>query len=251
MCSRPAQGRRARAGRADRGARRRHADLRRRRAARRWSRARTSARRWRRATRWALELDRRASLHSSTREGRVLGARRSRSRSAHGRAARVELVILHLGLGSFHRAHQAVYLQRLIERGDRAGRSPAATCGPTWPRPIAALQRAGRRVHARDRLARGRAPLRAHHARSARCVPYEPSLAGLIAHRRRRRARASSRSPSPRPATTSTRKTGSTLSFAELAADLERARAGRAGQHDLRRARRDPARAHARATPAR
>ena len=27
-------------------------------------------------------------------------------------------VILHLGLGSFHRAHQAVYLDRLIERGD-------------------------------------------------------------------------------------------------------------------------------------
>jgi len=28
-------------------------------------------------------------------------------------------VILHLGLGSFHRAHQAVYLQALHDRGDR------------------------------------------------------------------------------------------------------------------------------------
>lgn len=28
------------------------------------------------------------------------------------------LVVLHLGLGSFHRAHQAVYLQRLIDSGD-------------------------------------------------------------------------------------------------------------------------------------
>ena len=27
-------------------------------------------------------------------------------------------VILHLGLGSFHRAHQAVYLHELIQRGD-------------------------------------------------------------------------------------------------------------------------------------
>jgi len=27
-------------------------------------------------------------------------------------------VMLHLGLGSFHRAHQAVYLHRLIQRGD-------------------------------------------------------------------------------------------------------------------------------------
>ncbi|HEY2256203.1 MAG TPA: hypothetical protein VGI11_11235, partial [Variovorax sp.] len=29
-----------------------------------------------------------------------------------------EFVELHLGLGSFHRAHQAVYLQQLIETGD-------------------------------------------------------------------------------------------------------------------------------------
>ena len=29
-------------------------------------------------------------------------------------------VILHLGLGAFHRAHQAVYLQRLIETGDKS-----------------------------------------------------------------------------------------------------------------------------------
>ncbi|HEY4080159.1 MAG TPA: mannitol dehydrogenase family protein [Burkholderiaceae bacterium] len=31
-------------------------------------------------------------------------------------------VILHLGLGAFHRAHQAVYLQRLIEAGDTSWR---------------------------------------------------------------------------------------------------------------------------------
>ena len=43
------------------------------------------------------------------------------------------LVMLHLGLGFFHRAHQAVYLHRLSEAGDRAGRSPAATSAPTWP----------------------------------------------------------------------------------------------------------------------
>ncbi|MDM0074029.1 mannitol dehydrogenase family protein [Variovorax sp. J2P1-59] len=30
-----------------------------------------------------------------------------------------DFVVLHLGLGSFHRAHQAVYLQELIEAGDR------------------------------------------------------------------------------------------------------------------------------------
>jgi D-arabinitol 4-dehydrogenase len=29
------------------------------------------------------------------------------------------LIILHLGLGSFHRAHQAVYLQNLIDSGDK------------------------------------------------------------------------------------------------------------------------------------
>ena len=30
-----------------------------------------------------------------------------------------EFTLLHLGLGSFHRAHQAVYLQALIDSGDR------------------------------------------------------------------------------------------------------------------------------------
>jgi D-arabinitol 4-dehydrogenase len=34
--------------------------------------------------------------------------------------ARSERTLLHLGLGSFHRAHQAVYLHRLRESGDRA-----------------------------------------------------------------------------------------------------------------------------------
>ena len=44
--------------------------------------------------------------------------------------------ILHLGLGSFHRAHQAVYLHQLRQTGDRAlGASPAATSAPTWPTP--------------------------------------------------------------------------------------------------------------------
>ena len=30
----------------------------------------------------------------------------------------VRLRLLHLGLGSFHRAHQAVYLHRLMQLGD-------------------------------------------------------------------------------------------------------------------------------------
>ena len=41
-------------------------------------------------------------------------------------------VILHIGAGSFHRAHQAWYLHRLIDIGQtRAGRSPSAIFAAT------------------------------------------------------------------------------------------------------------------------
>ncbi len=53
------------------------------------------------------------------------------------------LTILHLGLGSFHRAHQAVYLQQLIESGDSAWWLAAGNIRPEMAETIAALQRQG------------------------------------------------------------------------------------------------------------
>lgn len=49
-------------------------------------------------------------------------------------------VILHLGLGSFHRAHQAVYLQRLIEQGDARWRIAGGNLRPDMAEVVAALQ---------------------------------------------------------------------------------------------------------------
>ena len=53
------------------------------------------------------------------------------------------LVVLHLGLGSFHRAHQAVYLQALHDRGDRRWSLAGANLRPDMADTIAALQAQG------------------------------------------------------------------------------------------------------------
>ena len=52
-------------------------------------------------------------------------------------------VILHLGLGSFHRAHQAVYLQALHDRGDMSWELAGGHIRPDMPETIAALQAQG------------------------------------------------------------------------------------------------------------
>ena len=52
-------------------------------------------------------------------------------------------VILHLGLGSFHRAHQAVYLQRLIDQGDTSWVLAGGNLRPDMADTIAALQKQG------------------------------------------------------------------------------------------------------------
>jgi D-arabinitol 4-dehydrogenase len=51
-----------------------------------------------------------------------------------------EFVVLHLGLGSFHRAHQAVYLQRLMEAGDTRWSIAGANLRPDMAEVLAALR---------------------------------------------------------------------------------------------------------------
>ena len=88
-------------------------------------------------------------------------------------------VILHLGLGSFHRAHQAVYLHALHRQGDTgwilAGGNLRADMADT----IAALQAQGGAYTLETVSPAGER----HYERIAsirRIIPYEPSLAGLI-----------------------------------------------------------------------
>ncbi len=53
--------------------------------------------------------------------------------------------MLHLGLGAFHRAHQAAYLQRLIDQGDRQWRLVAANLRPGMEAILDALASQGGR----------------------------------------------------------------------------------------------------------
>lgn len=50
------------------------------------------------------------------------------------------LTQLHLGLGSFHRAHQAVYMQALHDQGDKSWRIVGGNLRPDMLETIAALQ---------------------------------------------------------------------------------------------------------------
>ena len=88
-------------------------------------------------------------------------------------------VILHLGLGSFHRAHQAVYLHRLIESGDTGWSLAGGNIRADMADTVAALAAqngeytletvspAGERKYERIRSIK-------------QIIPFDPDLAGLI-----------------------------------------------------------------------
>ena len=88
-------------------------------------------------------------------------------------------LILHLGLGSFHRAHQAVYLQRLIDQGDTAWSIAGGNLRPDMVETVAALQAQGGAYTLETVTPAGER----HYERITairKIIPYEPSLAGLI-----------------------------------------------------------------------
>ena len=89
------------------------------------------------------------------------------------------LVILHLGLGSFHRAHQAVYLHELIESGDDRWVLAGGNLRPDMADTVAALQAQGGAYMLETVSPAGER----HYERVTsirNIIPYEPSLAGLI-----------------------------------------------------------------------
>ncbi len=88
-------------------------------------------------------------------------------------------IILHLGLGSFHRAHQAVYLQRLHDAGDRRWMLVGGNLRPDMADTIAALQAQGGAYTLETVSPSGER----HYERITaiqKVIAYEPSLAGLI-----------------------------------------------------------------------
>jgi D-arabinitol 4-dehydrogenase len=137
------------------------------------------------------------------------------------------LVMLHLGLGSFHRAHQALYLHRLIESGDTGWVLAGGNTRPDMADTLAALAAQGGAYTLETVSPAGvREYTRIRSIRSV--VLYTPDLAGLIAL---------GAAPTTRIISFTVTEAGYyldaksrlDLNFADLAADLQAARAGRPG----------------------
>ena len=136
-------------------------------------------------------------------------------------------MVLHLGLGSFHRAHQAVYLQRLIDAGDTRWSLSGANIRPDMADVVAALQAQGGRYTLETVSPAGE--YRYEQIEAIREVlPWEPSLAAVIAR---------GAAPSTRIVSFTVTEAGYyldtkgklDLSFGDLVADIERASRGEAG----------------------
>ena len=139
-----------------------------------------------------------------------------------------EFTVLHLGLGSFHRAHQAVYLQRLIDAGDTRWSLSGANIRPDMAEVVAALDAQGGRYTLETVSPAGE--YRYEEISAIREVlPWERSLAGVIAR---------GAAPSTRIVSFTVTEAGYylddkgrlDLSFPDLAADVERARRGESGE---------------------
>ncbi len=132
--------------------------------------------------------------------------------------------MLHLGLGSFHRAHQAVYLQRLIEAGDARWSLSGANIRPDMPEVIAALQAQGGRYTLETVSPAGEYFYESIES-IREVLPWSPTLAAVIAR---------GAAPSTRIVSFTVTEAGYYLDaqgrldrgFTELVADIDRARRG-------------------------
>lgn len=88
--------------------------------------------------------------------------------------------MLHIGLGSFHRAHQAVYLQALLDSGDQRWTLAGGNIRPEMEGLISALQAQGGAYTLETVNPAGERHYM-HIKSITRIIPWEPSLAGLIA----------------------------------------------------------------------
>lgn len=135
--------------------------------------------------------------------------------------------ILHIGLGSFHRAHQAVYVNRLRESGDTSWAIVGGNSRDDTPATMAALAAQGGAYTLETVSPAGE---RRYERITAiqRVIPYAPDLAGLIA---------AGADPATRIISFTVTEAGYYLTpkgdldpaHADLAADLDAARAGRPG----------------------
>ncbi len=138
------------------------------------------------------------------------------------------LVVLHLGLGSFHRAHQAVYLQALHDRGDRRWTLAGANLRPDMADVIAALQAQGG-AYTLETVSPAGESRYARIESIREVIPYTPGQAAMVAR---------GADPATRIVSFTVTEAGYyldaghrlDLGFDDLAADLARARLGEAGE---------------------
>ncbi len=136
-------------------------------------------------------------------------------------------VILHLGLGSFHRAHQAVYLHNLHQLGDSHWVLAGGNTRPDMLETIAALQASGGAYTLETVTPQGKSSY-TRITSIKTIVPYEPGLANLIALGADAQTRIISFTVTEAGYYLDA-KNKLDLSFAELAADLQAAHTGQAG----------------------
>jgi len=137
-------------------------------------------------------------------------------------------VILHLGLGSFHRAHQAVYLQNLIDVGDTQWSLVGANLRPDMADVVAALA-AQQGAYTVETISPA-AEFRYQRIDAIReVIPYTPDLKAVVAR---------GADPATRIVSFTVTEAGYYLdaahrldfSYSELDADIDRVRGGAAGE---------------------
>ncbi len=136
-------------------------------------------------------------------------------------------VMLHLGLGSFHRAHQAVYQHLLHQQGDRRWVLAGGHIRPDMADTIAALQAQGG-AYTLETISPAGEHVYTRIASIQRVIAHDPDLQGLVA---------CGAEPSTRIISFTVTEAGYyldaknqlDLNFADLAADVAALKAGRAG----------------------
>ena len=137
-------------------------------------------------------------------------------------------VILHLGLGSFHRAHLAVYLHELIQGGDASWQLAGGNTRPDMADTLAALAAQGG-AYTLETISPAGEHRYTRITSIRRVIPYTPDLAGLIAQGASAETKIISFTVTEAGYYLDAKNRLDLDTFADLRADLDAARAGRPG----------------------
>ncbi len=137
-------------------------------------------------------------------------------------------VILHLGLGSFHRAHLAVYLHELIQSGDTGWQLAGGNTRPDMAETIAALQAQGG-AYTLETISPAGEHRYTRIGSIRQVIGYTPDLAGLIAQGASSDTKIISFTVTEAGYYLDAQNRLDLATFADLRADLDAARAGQPG----------------------